>query len=336
MPSPSAAHAALTDLDLRLIRVFLAIVDAGGVSSAQAALNIGQSTISTQLATLEARLGYRLCERGRSGFSLTARGEQFVDAARTLLAAVDTFGAQARSVGRRLVGTLAIGMIGHTPVSASARISDAIARFRTRDESVRFAMLVRSPGELEELLLRDRIQVGIGYFWHRVPSLEYRELFIEEQFAYCAKGHPLFARAGRVTPAQAAQHAWASRSYPVPEANAPAEADASPDRTNARTTARTTAQTTPHVTAVADNMEAVAMLVLSGYHLGYLPEHFAAPYVKEGLLAALNPARMRYRVTFQMVTRTRQHRTEVVDAFIDDMTAAHASHGATAPRDVPT
>ena len=60
----------LTDLDLRLIRVFLAIVDAGGVSPAQATLNVGQSTISTQLATLETRLGYRLCERGRGGFSL--------------------------------------------------------------------------------------------------------------------------------------------------------------------------------------------------------------------------------------------------------------------------
>ena len=42
----------LSDLDLRLIRVFLAIVDAGGISSAQATLNVGQSTISTQLATL--------------------------------------------------------------------------------------------------------------------------------------------------------------------------------------------------------------------------------------------------------------------------------------------
>ncbi|CAB3763077.1 LysR family transcriptional regulator [Paraburkholderia solisilvae] len=305
--STARAPAVLADLDLRLIRVFLAIVDAGGVSSAQATLNIGQSTISTQLATLETRLGYRLCERGRSGFSLTARGAQFVDAARALLAAVDTFGVQARNVGRRLVGHLAIGMIGHTPVSASARISEAIARFRTRDESVRFSILVRSPGELEELLLRDRVQVGIGYFWHRVPSLEYRALFTEEQFAYCASGHPLFARAGRVTPAQAAQYAWASRSYPVPEA------DAAPLR---------------NVTAVADNMEAVAMLVLSGHHLGYLPGHFAAPYVKEGLLAALNPARMRYRVAFQMVTRARQHRTEVVDAFVDDVMAAHETRGA--------
>ena len=295
----------LTDLDLRLIRVFLAIVDAGGVSPAQATLNVGQSTISTQLATLETRLGYRLCERGRGGFSLTARGEQFIDAARALLSAVDTFGMQARNVGRKLVGTLDIGMIGHTPVSASARISDAIGRFRARDQSVRFSILVRSPGELEELLLNGRIQIGIGYFWHRVPSLEYTEVFAEDQFAYCAKAHPLFAIAGEVSPAEAAAHEWAWRSYPLPEAES---------------------STTPHnVTAVADNMEAVAMLVLSGQHLGYLPGHFAAPFVKQGLLAALNPAQMRYRVAFHMVTRARQHRTDIVEAFIDDMKAAHAA-----------
>jgi DNA-binding transcriptional LysR family regulator len=196
-------------------------------------------------------------------------------------------------------------MIGHTPVSASARISDAIGRFRARDQSVRFSILVRSPGELEELLLNGRIQIGIGYFWHRVPSLDYTEVFAEDQFAYCAKGHPLFASAGEVSPDEAAAHEWAWRSYPLPEAE--------------------NSTTPPNVTAVADNMEAVAMLVLSGHHLGYLPGHFAAPFVEQGLLAALNPARMRYRVVFHMVTRARQHRTEIVEAFIDDMKAAHAA-----------
>lgn len=38
-----------SDLDLRLIRVFLAVVDANGITPAQATLNVSQSTISTQL-----------------------------------------------------------------------------------------------------------------------------------------------------------------------------------------------------------------------------------------------------------------------------------------------
>jgi LysR family transcriptional regulator, transcriptional activator for bauABCD operon len=297
----------LSDLDLRLIRVFLAIVDAGGISSAQATLNVGQSTISTQLATLETRLGYRLCERGRGGFALSSRGEQFVDACRNLLSAIDTFDSTARNVGRKLVGTLTLGIIGNTPVSANARISEAIARFRERDESVRFSVLVRSPGELEEMLLADRIQMAIGYFWHRVPSLDYTEIFSEDQLAYCSRAHPLFGHAGTIDLAHADEHAWAWRSYPLPEAGALAPRN---------------------VGAVADNMEAVAMLVLSGKHLGYLPEHFAAPYVRQGLLAPLNAKTMRYRVAFQMVTRGARNdaKREIVKAFVDDMTAAHEAH----------
>jgi DNA-binding transcriptional LysR family regulator len=58
----------VSDFDLRLLRVFVAIAEAGSFTAAQMVLNLGQSTISNQMAALEQRLGYRLCERGRSGF----------------------------------------------------------------------------------------------------------------------------------------------------------------------------------------------------------------------------------------------------------------------------
>jgi len=293
-----------SDLDLRLIRVFLAVVEAGGITAAQATLNVGQSTISTQLSTLETRLGYRLCERGRSGFRLTARGEQFMESARKLLDALDTFSAEARSMGRTLVGTLNLGLIGHAPVNANARISQAIDRFRQRDESVHFNVSVRPPGELETLLLDGKIHMAIGYFWHRMPALDYTTIFHETQLAYAGKGHPLFSHSGAIPPDEALTHTWAWRSYPLPEA-----AGSAAERP---------------VTAVADNMEAVAMLVLSGRHLGYLPEHFAAPYVAQGLLAPLAPEAMRYDVPFDMVVRRDARRSDLLTAFIADMKAAHA------------
>ncbi|WP_448869073.1 LysR family transcriptional regulator, partial [Delftia acidovorans] len=61
-PSENPMLHTVSDLDLRLLRVFLAIVDAGGVSAAQASLGVGQSTLSSQLSTLETRLGFSLCE----------------------------------------------------------------------------------------------------------------------------------------------------------------------------------------------------------------------------------------------------------------------------------
>ena len=66
----------LSDIDLRSLEVFIAVVEAQGIANAQALLNRDASTISRQLGQLEERIGLRLCERGRGGFALTGAGEQ--------------------------------------------------------------------------------------------------------------------------------------------------------------------------------------------------------------------------------------------------------------------
>jgi LysR family transcriptional regulator, transcriptional activator for bauABCD operon len=293
----------LTDFDLRLIRVFLAVVDAQGVTAAESILNVGQSTISSQLATLETRLGFRLCERGRGGFRLTSKGERLVASARRLLDATDTFCAEAGNMDRQLVGDLNLGLIGHTPFSENARVSDAIARFRQRDQAVRFNVQMRPPGELEKHVLDGSIGIAIGYFWHRIPTLEYTPLFVERQYAYCGTRHALFNDAPHADLEIALQHEWAWRSYPLPEAQ------------------RATGEC--NVTAIADNMEAVALLILSGHHLGYLPVHFAKPYVESGLLRAVNPDVLKYDVTFHMVLRRTPRPNDILRAFVEDLRAVH-------------
>ena len=81
----------LSDIDLKLLRVFVAVAEAQGVSAAQEALLMNQSTISTHLASLETRLGFRLCQRGRSGFRLTPKGERMLIACRSLFNAARDF-----------------------------------------------------------------------------------------------------------------------------------------------------------------------------------------------------------------------------------------------------
>jgi DNA-binding transcriptional LysR family regulator len=83
------------------------------------------------------------------------------------------------------------------------------------------------------------------------------------------------------------------------------------------------AGTPPVVGGLADNMEALSLLVLSGHHLGFLPEHYAAPYVEEGLLARLNPATLRYDTAFHAVTRQPRHLSEVTKAFLEDLAAVY-------------
>ena len=64
----------ISDADLRLLRVFAAVVDCEGFAGAQALLGLSASSISGYIAALEQRLGMRLCNRGRGGFSLTEKG----------------------------------------------------------------------------------------------------------------------------------------------------------------------------------------------------------------------------------------------------------------------
>ncbi len=300
-------RAKVSDLDLRLLRIFLAVVDAKGLSEAQAALNIGQPTISTHLATLEARVGFRLCERGRSGFHLTPKGEKFVSAARALLNTVTDFGVSVRNMDKTLVGNLRLGLIDHAPTRLLQQVSTSIAAFRRRSEAVRFSIAVRPPRDLEEQLIQGELDLVFSYFWRDLPSMEYKNLFKERQIACCGHGHPLFAKAGVVSTEEAADHEWTWRSYPLPNAIV----------------------LRPHesVTAVADDMEAVAILIMSGRYLGYLPEQFAEPYIREKLLAPLNPKLLTYDVKFEMVYRRPSGKDDVLLAFLQDLKGAHERVG---------
>src|SRR5581483_6920367 len=69
-PRERAILGQVSDLDLRLMRVFKAVVECGGMAAAELELNIGTSTVSRHVKDLETRLGLRLCRRGRGGFAL--------------------------------------------------------------------------------------------------------------------------------------------------------------------------------------------------------------------------------------------------------------------------
>ena len=61
----------ITEADMRLLRIFRAVAEAGGLTAAEVNLGMERSTISRHLLALETRLGGRLCFRGPSGFELT-------------------------------------------------------------------------------------------------------------------------------------------------------------------------------------------------------------------------------------------------------------------------
>ncbi|MFZ9199357.1 MAG: LysR family transcriptional regulator [Paracoccaceae bacterium] len=67
-------------LDWNLLRVFLALAEAGSVTGAAERLSLKQPSVSAALKRLEERVGARLIDRARRRFQLTAAGVRLLAA----------------------------------------------------------------------------------------------------------------------------------------------------------------------------------------------------------------------------------------------------------------
>ncbi len=260
----------LDTADLRLLRVFVTIVESGGFAAAQSKLNLSLSTISTHVSGLETRLGVTLCRRGRGGFSLTTEGQAVYAEAMRLLGSLGQFDARMRSLRDKLHGTLAIGLVDNTITDENAPLERVFARFVAAAPEVRLDIATKAPDELLRDVVTGTMQVVVASFPRIVLGLAYDDLYNELQCFYCGKGHPLFAvpdeqidfdevRRHRIV----GRDYWGGRDLKI------------------------FAISGAH--AVVSDMEAEARLILSGAFLGYLPEHFARPFVADGRIRPLRP-----------------------------------------------
>lgn len=98
----------MIDLDLSLLRTFIAIVDDGGFGRAASRLNCTQSTASLHVRRLEEAAGTRLIDRGPRRLRVTPAGETLLGYARRLLALHDE--ARSHLTATRLSGTVTVGV----------------------------------------------------------------------------------------------------------------------------------------------------------------------------------------------------------------------------------
>ncbi|MCY1404165.1 LysR substrate binding domain protein [compost metagenome] len=64
-------------------------------------------------------------------------------------------------------------------------------------------------------------------------------------------------------------------------------------------------------------MEAQLILVLSGAYIGYLPEHYAQPWVEQKRLRTLLPATFGYQAPFSMILRRGRAKEPLILTFRD-------------------
>ena len=95
-------------LDWNDLRYFLAVARDGSTLAAARALRVSQTTVARRIAALEDALGIRLFEKRQAGYSLTPDGENLLDRAQQVEAALNGFSEAAAAQSRDVSGTVKI------------------------------------------------------------------------------------------------------------------------------------------------------------------------------------------------------------------------------------
>ena len=287
-PKPNPRHAPLgqiSDMDLRLLRVFRTVVDCGGMAAAELELNIGASTVSRHIKDLETRLGLRLCSRGRAGFALTPEGAQIYAQTAQLFAAADAFRAGVDEIHQRMGGELQVAVFDKTASNPAARIAQAIALFSQAAPDVALSLHVGTLTAIERGVLDGQFQVGIVPGHRSSSALEYQHLFDEGMLLYCSVAHPLYgANHGALDWEAMRTLRFAGLGYHSP---------------NMEVSQRLRLRRV----ATGFDQESIATFILSGEFVGFLPAHYAASFEAAGQMQAIAPARFHYDCAFFAITR---------------------------------
>ena len=252
-------------LSYRLVRYFLAVVDAGKISGAAKVLNVSQSAITLAIRELEEELGVQLLDRARTGVSLTRRGQIFHQHALDIDAA---FARAASSVKdeSEIRGEVRLGV---TETLSSYFLFPKLTSFMKKYPNVSVSVEEHERERLEEMLIEGRLDLALLLTSNiaRIASIKTRTFHRSRRRLWVAPGHPL-TRTGRVTFDDIARFPYAFLT--VDEAHRQAEKYWSENGAQ------------PNVAFRSAAVEAVRSLVSTGEAVTILSDVFYRPWTLDG------------------------------------------------------
>jgi DNA-binding transcriptional LysR family regulator len=256
-----------TELELRHLRVFAAVVDAGTHTRAARALGVSQSTVSETLTSLERALGVELFRKGARGLALTAPGQVLLGYARRAAALNSELLAAIAAASADVKATLVVSAV--ESVSAYV-LPSRLAALRESWPAVRAEVLTGSCAEIRERVAAGTSDVGLVLEAEDGPETD-----------------PILARA-RLLILGAAAHPLA-RGRPTADDLRACDfymCDAAGNYHQAlRHLFEAAGLPSPRMQALG-TIEGVKRGVLAGSDaLGVLPEHAVATELRDGLLA---------------------------------------------------
>jgi len=262
------------DLDWKLLRTFVVIVEQGGISSAADFLGLKQPTISNALKRLEESTNRTLIDRRPSHFRVTRSGQVLYEECSSIFSAVAQIPSLMSDVDDVITGHVSIVMASHV---VSPHLDNVIEQFNAAHPQVTYSLAVADTDEVYTRISQGRATLGICLSQEDMDHLENRTLFREFFGFYCGPKHRLFGKEKIVLSDLKEEHAV---SFQTDIATGPL---------HAMTSLREKARMKPSLKGISSNLPEVRRMIVANIGIGALPIHVAQKDVQLGNLWRLPP-----------------------------------------------
>jgi DNA-binding transcriptional LysR family regulator len=174
-------------METRLLKMFCAVAQSGGLVGAAGTLHLTPSAISHGLKSLETQLGCRLFHRTGKKLLLNQAGEQLLAQIAGPLAALDAAQESLKRLSQWGHSRLRLGVTA----SVCQYLLPAVIR-ELRKSFAHLTLQIESgdmPG-MVELIKQNRIDLALGVAPENASGLEVRPVFKDELMFVCAPSHP--------------------------------------------------------------------------------------------------------------------------------------------------
>ena len=174
-------------MELRNLKAFYLVAKRGGLFRAAREMGVTPAALSLRLKHLELEIDVKLFERRPNRLVLTEDGSFFLNHVQRILEDIDNSVSLIHASKGTIAGNVSVALGGDIALV----LAPYIAGFVKKNPQVRLRILSCSSPDTLELVLEDKVEVGIGRFQKLPRTLKKIHLFTSSLVAIYPKGHPL-------------------------------------------------------------------------------------------------------------------------------------------------
>ncbi|KGK01087.1 LysR family transcriptional regulator [Thalassotalea sp. ND16A] len=285
----------ITEYDLRLLRIFVAVVEHGGFAAAETALGVTRSTISVHMSNLETRMKLKLCLRGRGGFSLTEEGQAVYRAVIDLFDSLNDFSLYVGTLGKELSGEVVILCADQLDTGRQQKLAQVIGIIHDNAPNLHIVLDGDSISNIERSLLKDKAHIGLFPGYQQIEGLNYSPIYSEPIYLCCGKSHPFFNKVdGAISDDDLAAVAAIHPGIDI-------------DGSGRQQLKKL------NLAAKAYQFDTRKAMILSGHYIGFMSQSYIQEELNQGEIRLIQPSSRTYQFNLSLVQKKSPREVNKVD-----------------------